>query len=232
MCSVLVPTHNFRSDTIQILRYDILEDNFTDYGHVLSAGALCVFNTGFYSQYDATRLYTVCCEGTLCQDTSIYVFDMTSLEQQKVITVPVWVHDDACLASSEVTGALYVIGARGSDLLGDKIVQIYDIDSSSWSNGSSTNYDYHWHDCIVEPTTQTLYVVGGWNQTAIERINIMDIYSDSWEVFGYLPDGPLWANIRLVERRGIIYVIGGEYYEPFADDVYTINTVSTLLGTS
>ena len=219
----------FRSDWNHLVRYDIPEDNFTDYGPVLPAYNYLF--AGYYSQYDATRLYTFTCEDTGCHTVSVFVFDMTTMEQQKVTTIPVYVSTQGCLASSEVTGNLYVIGGLG-DNWGDKIVQIYNFDSSSWSNGSSTNYNRYWHDCIVEPTTQTLYVVGGWYEDAMERINIMNIYNESWEVFGYLPDGPTWSNIRLVERRGIIYIIGGEYYEPFADIVYTINTVSTLLRTS
>ena len=212
------------SSGYRLYRYDISEDNFIDFGSVLPTNNWG--NAGFYSQYGATTLYTTNFEGD-----GLYIFDMSSADpvQQKVSTIPVEGGYHQCLASSRLTGAVYVIGGAG-DL---KTVRIYDINSSSWSNGSSLNYGRSWHDCIVERTTQILYVVGGWwNQRAIERINVIHIQSESWEVFAELTAAghiSSYAKIRLLQWYGIIFVIGGGYHDPGYDEVYTIDTVCNIM---
>ena len=223
--SVLVSSLISCSHRSHLYRYEIAEDTFTNYGNILPVNNWN--DAGFYSQYDATRLYTI------NSGDNLYVFDMSSVDpdvgypvQEKVnTTIPVWVRTHGCLASSEITGALYVVGGQGDS----KVVQIYDINSSTWSNGSSLINGRKWHDCIVEPTTQILYVVGGWGQRAVERINIMNIYNDSWEVFAQLPSDLFPAQIRIVQWYGVIFIFGGYYTNDDIDKVYTIDTVCDII---
>ena len=210
------------SDT-RLYRYDILEDNFTDFGSVLPTRNFA--SAGFYSQYDATILYTVNFAGD-----SLYIFDMSSVDpvQQRInTTIPVDVSYHGCLASSELTGAVYVIGGNGHL----KIVQIYDINSSTWSNGTSLNYGRAWHDCIVEPTTQILYVVGDWWNKPIERNHVNNIRNQSWEEFAEYPSEATGTRVRLAVWYNIIFIIGGEYADPGTDEVYIIDTVCNMYRT-
>ena len=226
MCSVFVTTLiTDCSSGNRLCRYDILDDNFIDFGNVLPINNFA--SSGFYTQYGAKRLYTVERTGV-----SLYVFDMSSMDpiQQRVnTTIPVNVGYHSCLASSELTGAVYVVGGHDGD--GHmKTVQIYDIISSTWSNGTSLNYGRAWHDCIVEPTTQILYVVGDWWTRPIERNHVKNIRNQSWEEFAELPSGASGTRIRVTVWHNIIFVIGGEWADPGTDAVYTIDTVCNMNG--
>lgn len=144
---------------------------------------------------------------------------MVSKGQQKVdTTVPVDGSYHECIASSEYTGSLYVVGGWNSGKLAT--VQVYDIDSSSWlSNVPSLNVARYMPSCIVEPMTQMLYVIGGGDTNSIERINVVDIESESWTIMGYLPQ--ISFQLRNTVADGIIYVTG----QPQTSTVYTIDTV-------
>ena len=154
---------------------------------------------------------------------------MDPVQERINTTIPVDVRAHSCLASSELTGAVYVVGGNNGGHL--KIVQIYDINSSTWSNGTSLNYGRSWHDCIVEPTTQILYVVGDWWTRPIERNHVNNIRNQSWEEFAEFPSAATsraGTRVRLAVWYNVIFIIGGEYAEPGTEKVYTVDTVCNM----
>ena len=180
----------------------------------------------YYTQYDATTLYTIQHDAERTCDT-IYIFDLQLLSYQPVaITIPVAVSDMTCMASSAEEQRLYLPGGytwETSEWLDS--VQVFDLETSQWlDNVPSMTYKRYRHGCIV--VDSQLYVVG--YVSAVEVIDIIDIQSNSWYI---LDDTVISSGLEyfgFAEAGGIIFVIGGGY----VDRVYTIDTVSGTVSLS
>ena len=208
----------------QLVKYDISHDQFTDYGDEYLYDTLGNWygewgGGGFYSQLNSTMLYTIAYYGDY-----IYSYNLQSLSYEQLSpAIPTKVSSNGCLASSEAPSTrLYITGGfNDDDDYGSALrdLQVLDLDQSQWlTDMASMQYNRSDHGCIV--VNERLFVVGV--VTQIEVINITDIDSASWEIFG-----ALWDSRRefgqLVVFQGIIYVIGGYDGNTYYNTVYTID---------
>eukprot|EP01083_Nonionella_stella_P070300 187993_1 len=125
--------------------------------------------------------------------------------------------DDLCLASSADT--LYIIGGSyqsSSNAL--KTVHVYDISTTSWNRGPSMIKGRGSLTCIVHPTTNMLYAIGGSNvynnfayEPVIEKISIVDILNNAWAATAHNLINAM-MDARSVIYQDYIVVIGGRCY--------------------
>ena len=221
----------------QLVKYDIDNNKFTDYGEDYLSDTMGNWNGehgsgGYYSQLNSTMLYTIASSGYY-----IHAYNLKELSfQQLNTTIPITAYDyAACLASSETPSPrLYVTGADDG-VYGMDDLQVLDLDQSQWlTNMTSMQYNRSDHGCIV--VDERLFVVGGDDVTAIETIKVVDIESASWETFGTL-SSDVFSFGQLVVFEEIIYIIGGFDYGTGAhassiyyDTVYTIDTITNEIA--
>lgn len=208
----------------QLVEYDIVENVFIDHGHdELLADTWGVGR--YYTQYDATMMYHIDPSGS-----KLFSFNLKSLKSQEfqpVTTIPVTVHNSACIASSEDNRALYITGGDdGTYVLYD--VQVLELETNEWVTdvGWMNNARFA-HGCIVEPVSERLYAVGGLplSVTQIEYIDIVDIENASWAVMdNELPQGV--AECGIVVLNGFIFVVGGWNGDSYNDFMYIIDTAT------
>ncbi len=165
----------------QLVKYDITTDTFIDY----SDSAIPVYTTG-YGQYYTQR------------NDVIYMIDNLKLSAFNIntevfqshwnnINIPIVSHG-ACLASND--DYLFIVGGYGSAK--SNKLQVLDISSQIWLNGISTmDKSREWLSCIVHPTNNELFAIGGsHNQTktldTIERLLIgSNINTATWQYNTY-----------------------------------------------
>lgn len=153
---------------------------------------------------------------------ALFTFNMESLEYKKVnTTIPMNVSDKSCIASSNSTRTLYIIGGENAS----QTVQVLDLDTMSWLNDiPPTNYHRESHGCYVEPSNQRLYVMGG-NSTKIEYINSTDIQNQHWTVLS----DEFESGIMSFGMAANILVLGGCDENGIIGDVYSVNTVTNTV---
>lgn len=106
--------------------------------------------------------------------------------------------------AEEYRGDIYVIGGQGSD---GRIVEKYDVDADSWStlrNSPSRRYD-----AASAIYNGRIYVIGGGDNSAEDRITAYDIEDDEW-IVGLKPMPKALTGCRAVLIGAKIYVVGGE----------------------
>ena len=210
-----------------MVEYDILEDIFVDHGQFVLNYHVYGYSQ-YYTQYDQTTMYTIDFSGDY-----LIMFNLESLESQQMnTTIPVNVDSGglACIVSSEVKEALYIVGGH-DDSSRLATVQTFQLDSQTWlTNVADMNAKRFYHGCLVEETTQRLYVVGGLWEKSIEYIDFTNIESESWVTL----NDELPVNLhdtRLVAVNGIIYTIGGQDLSANEHDtMYTIDAATGNLS--
>ena len=204
------------------VEYDITNNQFIDRGETyLSSTTYSTVGYGvFYTQLDATTLYTTNRDGTY-----INVFDLQSLSYQQLSpAIPTSVDKSGCLASSKTPSPrLYLTGGNAGAAL-----QVLDLDSGSWLDSlPSMSYSRQSHGCVTIDTstvTTDLWVMG--QVTQIEYISTSDIQSASWtEINDQLPVA--LEEFSVVASGTTIYVIGGGWA---VDTVYTIDTMTNTVA--
>ena len=162
----------------------------------------------------------------------------------------------ACLASSEAPSPrLYVTGGdwfadnndnwtmfTTTDLPENgtnKVFQILDLGSLSWTLGDDLNFARRAHGCIV--MNDTLWIMG--YVADIETVNITDVYNAGWSVHSELRLENNLIEFGLVAVDHYIWIIGGfvingttdqvngGYNQYSSDMVYIIDTISGSAST-
>ena len=204
----------------QVVEYDIATNTFVDHGNNVLGTDTYGYGV-FYTQYDAKRVFTIRPDGRY-----IYVLNLETLQYSySGAYTPTDVNDEGCIASSNVTEALYITGGYSSS--GISTVQVYSLSSSSWlSSIPSMNYARGEHGCIVEPTNLRLYAIGGYGDATIESIDITNIQNVNWKTFDSTLSNSYSARYPGVASvEGLIYIFGGGY-----TTVHVIDTATSSLS--
>ena len=170
----------------------------------------------YYSQLNHT-LYTIDYNvQTSVQDT-IRIYDLRTMTSETLQQpIPLHVHAQACLASSNPANpTLYVTGGFADSLSKLQIWQ-----ANEWREGPDMIHWRHSHGCIV--VNNWLWVMGGL-EAEMEAINISNIDSASWESTGDLGFGSKLISFGIVAVDNLIYVVGGS---PDVDTMYIIDTLN------
>ncbi len=110
-------------------------------------------------------------------------------------------------------GKLYKIGGTGyvDDVRGDRPwLDIYDISTDSWSQGSDMDTGRSFIDCQAIDLTGSepkIYCAGGYRSSAKKALFIYDINTDNWSTGEELPD-PRYSYASIVHDNKY-YIIGG-----------------------
>eukprot|EP01083_Nonionella_stella_P150370 478942_1 len=146
--------------------------------------------------------------------------------QLSSVVIPIHVHAEGCLAAT--TTHLIVTGGMDDAFTILDQVQMLNLQTHIWENTLPVmNQARHSHSCIVNPSTNALYVVGGSNGTYLASIERVYTDSDdaSWSYIGYLTIGLKDTRTVFVYESNIIWIIGGGYHSGewvYADTVHTI----------
>lgn len=104
--------------------------------------------------------------------------------------------------SAQYNGKLYLVGGENSDGYSDRL-DIYDIDSDSWSTGTSLPVAMETEAVYYD---SKIYVIGGYDGTVHDEVFEYDIASDSWSQIGTTPE-PVSAH-KLAVYQGYIFIVG------------------------
>ena len=213
----------------QLMEYDILNDNFTDYGmsylHENMSNYDGEYGTGIYfTQINSTTLYTI--RGV--SGTKINVYDLPSLSYRDLgTTIPKHAGDSACISSSTTPShQLYITGgeAFGASL------QILSINSMEWTsnpNPPSMNNNRSAHGCII--SNDKLWAFGGYETNSVEAVNTTDITNENWQIIGNLSCNR--TEFGVTEVDGVIYIVGGQCSDgAVSDNVQTIDTTTNAIN--
>ena len=207
------------------MEYDILRNEFIDHGENYLSSDPGLYGI-FYTQYNESTMYSIAEAGS-----SLFMFDLKSLELQQIDTsIPESVRDLTCIASSELTNALYITsGDGGNDAIDSG--QVFESDSKTWLTSiPSMNHARWYHGCWVEATNHKLYAIGGESVSQIESINIVNIQNHIWTVMDDELPVPLKC-FGVTSVNGVIYIIGGFHDESasYMDTVHMIDTSTNTL---
>eukprot|EP01084_Bolivina_argentea_P203180 347052_1 len=213
----------------QLFQYDITHDIFIDNGtSVLSQE---VWNWGsFYTQI-ADTLYMMDFE-----DVSIHTYDLSSNQfVPNVATSLIQDISKQCLAATN--DYLLVTGGIISTITTINTVQMMDLSTKTWSYAPNMSVNRHRHSCVIDPTTNILYVIGGIDgarpedaimHKSIETINTNNINQQSWMHYGYLEYNSYFG--RSVWYNHNIFVVASKRYPGTTYFTHIINTIDGTIS--
>eukprot|EP01083_Nonionella_stella_P149740 476001_1 len=205
----------------QLTEFLISDETFINHGAPLGSDVAGYAQT--YTQINHT-LYLKDMDST---GISTYDMKTNTFTSSYITNIPIDEGKYACIASSQ-TQLFVAGGAWVSDVFA------YDLVASRWiSNIQSMQTVRSDHACVVHPTTNTLYAIGGASAnentlSSIEIIEIENIQQKSWIYIEPLSLRVAWT--RCAVHGDTIYVVGGCYRANnkwFATDkVHTINVLT------
>eukprot|EP01084_Bolivina_argentea_P253855 426577_1 len=216
----------------QLTEYNIVNDKFIDYGtsvlgdHTYGSGQ-------FYTQIN-NILYIINVGGA-----SLSTFDTTTkifTPNYNDVTIPIAVDTTSCLASTNDGSYLFVVGG-GPNSSPLTSLQIFNMQSNTWlSNTPAMQTQRSKFSCIVHPTKNELYAIGGINGTNVPWLNSVEVLNVNhaslnnieFQTWRYIDDNllhPISAS-RAVMVGNDILVIGGGNSDGYVDDIQIINAIT------
>lgn len=200
------------------MKYDILNDEFVDYGtSYLSTLCNSDGESGwgvYYTQYDDSTLYIT---GRYSQNINVYHLKTLSYHQLNT-TIPIDVNERGCMASSDSPQSrLYIAGGYNA-LYTFQVLNLADL---SWmSSPPNMEYPRQYHGCVV--VNNRLWAIGGSATDTVEAINITVL--DAWQYIDSLQHN--LYSFGLTEVSGLIYIVGGYGNGGPVDIVHVIDTAT------
>eukprot|EP01083_Nonionella_stella_P102330 291004_1 len=216
----------------QITEYRIDSNTMIDQGNALPQQ---VYGYGsYYTQVDHL-LYMINPNG---RNFSVYNMETRQISSQlSSVVIPIHVNAYGCLAAT--TTHLIVTGGQDDAFTTIDRVQMLNLQTHIWENTLPVmNQARRSHSCIVNPSTNALYCIGGHNGTS-HLASIERVYTDSddasWSYIGYLTIGLDSTRTVFVYESNIIWIIGGGYFVGrgvYTDRIHTIDTVNDVVSLS
>eukprot|EP01083_Nonionella_stella_P070018 187061_1 len=189
----------------QLTEYNISGNVFIDHG--LNKFPKEVYGEGQYFTQMDNVLYMIHYEGVILTSYDL----QTDVFNDNYQTIPSNIGEYGCLTSTD--DHLYVIGGyfRNKNL---DIVQLLDLTNNIWLSGIPSLQQARCSPaCAVVPSTNVLYVIGGYTYTqtenhidTIEKVSTNNIAQNSWSFINPLPRP---AKSKCILHGNNVYIIGG-----------------------
>eukprot|EP01084_Bolivina_argentea_P272666 464315_1 len=211
------------SNRKQLIQFDITSHNFVDLGQ--NALPMDVWgDSQFYTQIIETTLFWI---DTDSGNTIVrYDLETKSIHTNVTTNIPQNVGYDGCLAS--YNNCLYVLGGYNRSSITLSTVFSYNFIADTWTVLPSMQQKRHSFACIINPMTQVLYAIGGYNGSiylgTIERISLFDIKNNKWIYMESMSSN--WVRMRAVVWNQNVLLIGGGNID------YTLSEMLLINGTN
>ena len=217
----------------QLVKYDISNDSFMDYGaDYLSASQ---FGYGIdFTQLD-DKLYSL--RGFSVQaNMPIIVYDLQTLSMSNFnlsfeeldVHLPITVNQYACMTSSNAPSPrLYITGGENFGYLSD--FQILTLDDLQWVTYLPSMLNTHTsHGSAV--VNDRLWVIGGRYESSVEAIITTNVTTESWNNIGSLPCE--LSEFGITAAGGVIFIVGGWCWDlgGTSSIIYTIDTATNVIS--
>ena len=240
-CCLLIISGGNWDNRKQLVKYDIVNGSFVDYGVEYLDDTFGISNgeygdSIYYTQINETTLFTIPILSNNQNGDSLHVYNLQTLSFQELDTaIPIDVSQYGCIASSETpTPRLYITGGYNRGSLDD--LQVVSLSDLEWLSNTPSMTETRWkHGCIV--VNDMLWAIGSSLSNSVEIINITNIVADTWNVIGPVPGVDTISSMGVTSVDDVIFIFGGHTFpdldilsSTYVDTVYAIDTTTYSIG--